>query len=65
MTAWHRQLRDSLTPEERSAILHIKDVWHRRPEYPDAVSGLEIYTSVLKHGVRSPEQFEDWLARAT
>jgi hypothetical protein len=65
VTVWHQQLRDSLTPEERSAILRIKDVWHRRPEYPDAVGGLEIYTSVLKHGIRSPEQFDDWLSRAT
>jgi hypothetical protein len=65
VTAWHQQLRDSMTAEERSAILRIKNVWHVRPEYPDAVSGLEIYTSVLKHGVRSPEQFDDWLARAT
>jgi hypothetical protein len=65
VTAWHQQLRDSLTPEERSAILRIKDVWHRRPEYPATVSGFEIYTAVLQHGVRSPEQFEDWLARAT
>ena len=65
VTAWHQQLRDSMTPEERRAILSIKDVWHRRPEYPDAVSGLEIYTAVLQHGVRTPEQFEDWLDRTT
>jgi hypothetical protein len=65
VTAWHKQLRDSLTPEERTAILHIKNVWHRRPEYPDTVSGFEVYTAVLQHGVRSLEQFEDWLARAT
>ena len=64
VTAWHEQLRDSLTPEERSAILRIKDVWHRRPEYPDSVGGLEIYTAVLQHGVRTPEQFADWLAGA-
>ena len=65
VTAWHEQLRDSLTPEARSAILRIKDVWHRRPEYPDVVSGLEIYTAVLQYGVRAPEQFEEWLNRAT
>jgi hypothetical protein len=65
VTAWHEQLRESLAAEERSAILRIKDVWHRRPEYPDAVGGMEIYTAVLQHGVRSPEQFEDWLARAS
>jgi hypothetical protein len=65
VTAWHKQLRDALTPEERGAILRIKDVWHLRPEYPNAVSGFEIYTAVLQHGVRAPEQFEDWLAKAT
>jgi hypothetical protein len=65
VTAWHHQLRDTLRAEERIAILRIKDVWHRRPEHPDTVSGWEIYTAVLQHGVRSPEQFEDWLARAT
>ena len=65
VVAWHQQLRDSLTSEQRSAILRIKDVWHRRPEYPETVSGLDIYTAVLRHGVRSPEQFQDWLARAT
>lgn len=65
VTAWHEQLRDSLAPEERSAILRIKDVWHRRPEYPDTVGGMDIYTAVLQHGVRAPEQFQEWLARAT
>ena len=64
VTAWHEQLRDSVTPEQRSAILRIKDVWHRRPEYPEAVSGLEIYTAVLQYGVRKPEQFGDWLTSA-
>ena len=64
VTVWHQQLPRSLTPEERSAILRIKDVWHRRPDYPDAVGGLEIYTSVLKHGIRSPEQFDDWLTKS-
>ena len=65
VTAWHHQLRHTLRPEERTAILRIKDVWHRRPEYPDTVSGSEIYTAVLQHGVREPEQFGDWLAQAT
>ncbi|HET9649553.1 MAG TPA: hypothetical protein VFP34_15170 [Microlunatus sp.] len=62
VTAWHEQLRDSLTSQQRIDILHIKDAWHRRPEYPDAVSGFEIYTAVLDHGVRTPEQFKNWLA---
>ncbi len=62
VVAWHEQLRDSLTFQERLDILGIKDVWHRRTEYPEVVSGFEIYTAVLDHGVRTPQQFEDWLA---
>jgi hypothetical protein len=62
ITAWHEQLRESLTGQQRVDILGIKDVWHRRPEYPEAVSGFEIYTAVLDHGVRTPEQFANWLA---
>jgi hypothetical protein len=60
VTMWHEQLRDTITAEQRSAVLRIKDVWHRRPEYPDLVSGMEIYTAVLEHGVRTPQQFEAW-----
>jgi hypothetical protein len=60
LTAWHEHLRDTITPEQRRAVLRIKDVWHRRIEYPDQVSGLEIYTAVLEHGVRTVRQFEAW-----
>jgi hypothetical protein len=63
VTAWHEGLRDSLTVEQREAILLIKDVWHRRPEYPDSVGGLEIYHAVLEHDVRTPEEFKRWLDR--
>lgn len=62
VAAWHEVLRDSLTFQERVDILGIKDVWHRRPEYPEAVSGFEIYTAVLDHGVHTLQQFEIWLA---
>ena len=62
VTEWHRALAARITDEERLAVLRIKDVWHRRPEYPDEVSGLEIYTAVLDHGVRTPEAFGVWLA---
>ncbi|GAA3604220.1 hypothetical protein GCM10022236_02490 [Microlunatus ginsengisoli] len=62
VAAWHQQLRDSLTSQQRTDILNIKDVWHRRPDYPDTVSGFEIYTAVLDHGVRTPQQFQTWLA---
>ncbi len=61
VAAWHARLRDTITDEQRLAVLRIKDVWHRLPSYPDQVSGWEIYTAVLRDGVRTPEQFERWL----
>jgi hypothetical protein len=63
VTAYHRDLAAALTGEQRMSILRIKDVWHRRPEYPGEVGGLEIYTAVLDHGVRTPEEFGAWLRR--
>jgi hypothetical protein len=62
VTAYHRELAASLTAAQRLTILRIKDVWHRRPEYPDEVSGFEIYTAVLEHGVTTPREFEAWLS---
>jgi hypothetical protein len=62
LTHWHEELRARVTPEQRAAILTIKNAWQVRPEYPDRVSGLEIYTAVLEDGVRTPEQFSSWLA---
>jgi hypothetical protein len=59
---WHVRLRDTITDEQRLAVLRIKDVWHRLPSYPDVVGGWEIYTAVLDDGVRGPEQFARWLA---
>jgi hypothetical protein len=44
VTTWHEALRDTITDEQRKAVLRIKDVWHRLPGYPDEVSGLEITT---------------------
>lgn len=63
LTRWHEELRERITAEQRRAVLRIKDVWHRRPEYPGEVGGLEVYTAVLEDGVRSPGQFAAWLAR--
>jgi hypothetical protein len=62
VTAWHQGLRDSITDEQRAAVLRIKDVWFRQPSYPDQIGGLEIYTAVTEDGVRTPEEFRDWLA---
>jgi hypothetical protein len=63
VTAWHRELARRVTGRQRLTILQIKDVWHRRPEYPDEVSGFEIYTAVLEHGVSTPDDFGQWLAK--
>jgi hypothetical protein len=62
LVAWHERLRDTITPEQRLAVLRIKDVWHRLPTYPDEVSGLEIYTAVCEDGIRTPAQFARWLS---
>jgi hypothetical protein len=62
ITAWHESLRDSITGEQRAAVLRIKDVWFRLPSYPDQVSGLDIYTAVIEDGVRTAAQFRSWLA---
>ena len=62
VTAFHEALRDSITDEQRAAVLRIKDVWFRLPSYPDEIGGFEIYTAVIEGGVRTPEQFRGWLA---
>jgi hypothetical protein len=62
VTAWHKALRDSITDEQRAAVLRIKDVWFRRPNYPDQIGGSEIYAAVIDDGVRTPEEFRTWLA---
>ena len=61
VTAWHEHLRDTVSVEQRLAILRVKDVWHRLPSYPDQVSGWEIYNAVLHDGVRTPAEFSVWL----
>lgn len=50
-----------LTPETRLAILRIKDIWHRHPTYRHTVLGVDVYTAVLNHGVRSPDAFAAYL----
>jgi hypothetical protein len=63
VTRWHQELRESITADQRSAVLRIKHAWHRRPTYPDQVGGLDIYTAVIDDGVRTPRQFATWLAQ--
>ena len=51
----------TVTDETRLSILWIKDVWHRLPTYPYEVGGYDVYEAVLRHGVRTPEQFDAYL----
>jgi hypothetical protein len=50
-----------LPRETRICILWLKDVWHRLPVYPYEVGATDIYDAVLQHGVRTPEEFDDYL----
>jgi hypothetical protein len=61
VTRWHEELHERITAEQRSAVLRIKDAWHRRPTYPDQVGGLGIYIAVIDDGGRTPRQFATWL----
>jgi hypothetical protein len=63
VTRWHEELRTRITTDQRNAVLRIKDAWHRRPDYPDQVGGLDIYTAVIDDAVRTPRQFAAWLAQ--
>jgi hypothetical protein len=59
VASWHERLRESVTPDQRAAILAIKDAQCGLPGYP---GGLPVYTAVLDHGIRDPGQFRLWLA---
>lgn len=54
-------LRLRLTPETRSAILEIKEVYWRRQEYRDTITSDLIYRAVLDHQVRTLQDFERFL----
>jgi len=43
--------------DRRLAILRLKDLRHRSPHYPDQVGGVDVYTAVLDHGVRTAGEF--------
>lgn len=66
-TAYTERLARRLDPEARFAILWIKGLWvesprHRDPAYGREVSSMDIYEAVLEHRVRSPEEFDAYLA---
>lgn len=51
-----------LTDETRLTILWLKDLWHLRPEYMVEMGSPDIYDAVLDAGVRTPAEFEAYLA---
>ena len=51
----------ALNSENREAILRIKTVWSTRPEYRRSVTSFDVYTAVIHDGVRTLDQFDEWL----
>jgi hypothetical protein len=49
-----------LDEETRLAILRLKELWHRRPEYPETVGGFEICQAVLD-GARTSDELDEYL----
>jgi len=58
----HEAVARKLTEETRLSILWIKDVWYRLSTYRDQVFSVDIYDAVLEHGVRTPSEFDVYLA---
>ena len=58
----HDALEQRLTPETRLVILWIKDTWYRLPAYRHEIYSVDIYDAVLQHGVRTPAEFDSYLA---
>lgn len=59
----HDAIEQQLTPETQRAILRIKDVWYRLPDYRQEVYSTDIYEAVMQHCVRTPTEFDHYLAR--
>lgn len=59
----HDAMKYQVTPETRLAILWIKDVWYQLPTYRNEVYSTDIYDAVLQHGVRTPREFDRYLAQ--
>lgn len=58
---FHEVIVKQLTEETRLAILWIKDVWYRLPTYRNQVYSVDIYDAVLSQGVRTPDEFDEYL----
>jgi hypothetical protein len=42
--------------------LLVKSAWMSRPEYGKRITSADIYTAVLKGGIRTRGDFEEWVA---
>ena len=62
--AFQRELLGRLDDDLRVAILRLKELWHRRPEYPEVVGVYEICRAVLG-GARTPEELDAVLSLET
>jgi hypothetical protein len=60
--AFQDDLLARLDDETRLTILRLKELWHRRPEYPELVGGYEICAAVLG-GVGTSGELEEQLRR--
>lgn len=58
----HDVLTRHLTQEKRLVMLWLKDIWHRLPAYRTQVYSIDIYDAVLEQGVRTPVEFDAYLA---
>ena len=57
---FQRDLLGRLDDDLRVVILRLKELWHRRPEYPEVVGGYEICSAVLA-GARTPQELDAYL----
>lgn len=60
--AFQRTLLGQLDDDDdlRLTILRLKELWHRRPEYPELVGGYEICSAALA-GARTPQELDAFL----
>lgn len=60
---WQRRsyIQRALSPEVRTLILWLKDMWHHYSSYAKSVSSKYIYDAVFYCGVSSPLEFRDYL----
>lgn len=57
----HDAIAQQLTPGTRLTILRIKDVWYQLPAYRVEVASTDIYDAILQHGVKTLDEFDQYL----